>query len=170
LYRFLPVTEAFNLECLIPYPLALAGMTLFLCRLALPASAAIFGGLTFAFSAYLTLRLAHLNALAVLAHLGWLLLAIDVLLRDEGRARVRAWLGLALLTGSQWLVGYPVAIAFGWLIAIPYALYAAVQVREAGFARLRSRRATLSPDECARSEPERATTSGSARGSGRSGR
>ncbi|TMA26265.1 MAG: YfhO family protein [Deltaproteobacteria bacterium] len=125
LYRFLPVPEAFNLECLLPYPLALIGVALFVRRLALPASAAIFGGATFAFSAYLTLRLTHVNALAVIAHLGWLLYAIDVALREPGRRRYRAWLAIALVTGSQLLVGYPVAIAYCWLIAAPYAVWTA---------------------------------------------
>jgi hypothetical protein len=125
LYRFLPFTEAFNLECLIPYPLALIGFALFLRRLALPASAAIFGGASFALCAYLTLRLTHPNVIAVLAHLGWLLLAIDVLIRGTGRARWGAWVGLAIATGSQLLLGYPAAVAYCWLIAIPHALYTA---------------------------------------------
>src|SRR4030095_6599563 len=121
LYRLLPLPEAFNLECLLPYPLALVGLALFLRPLALPASAAIFGGATFALSAYLTARLTHVNAITVIAHLGWLLFAIDILLRESGRARWRAWLGIALVTGSQFLVGYPVGVAYCWLIAIPYA-------------------------------------------------
>jgi hypothetical protein len=122
LYRFLPVPEAFNLECLLPYPLALAGVALFLRRLALPTSAALFGGATFAFSTWLTLRLTHLNAVAVIAHLGWLLAAIEVSLRERGRARSRAWLAIALLTASQALIGYPPAIVYCWMIALPYAL------------------------------------------------
>jgi hypothetical protein len=130
LYRFLPISEAFNLECVLPYPLALIGVALFLRRLALPASAAIFGGATFAFSAYLAVRLTHLNAIEVLAHLGWLLLAIDVLLRESGRARCFAWLGLALSTGSQLLVGYPVGVVYCWFLAIPYALFAATRCRQ----------------------------------------
>jgi hypothetical protein len=127
LYRFLPVTEAFNLECILPYPLALIGVALFVRRRALPVSAAIFGGLTFAFSAYMTVRLAHLNALAVLAHLGWLLLAIDIVLRDRGRKRWLGWLGAAAATASQVLIGYPPAIAYSWMLAVPYALLVAVR-------------------------------------------
>ena len=131
-YRFLPETEAFNLECLLPYPLALCGVALFLRRLALPVSAAIFGGATFAFSAYLTLRLTHVNAIAVIAHLGWLLAALDAVLREPGRARRRAWIAVALLTGSQLLVGYPPAVAYCWMIAVPYALYVAAGQRRVG--------------------------------------
>ena len=130
LYRFLPVPEAFNLECLLPYPLALVGVALFMRRLALPASAAIFGGATFAFSAYLTARLTHVNVVAVIAHLGWLLWAIDILLRESGRRRWRAWVGIALVTGSQLLIGNPVAIPYCWLIALPYALYVAASRRQ----------------------------------------
>ncbi len=132
LYRLLPLSEAFNLECILPYPLALIGVALFLRRLALPASAAIFGGATFALSGYLTARLTHLNAIAVVAHLGWLLFAIDLLLRGSGRARWRAWIGIALVTGSQLLVGYPAAVAYCWLIAIPYAVFIAVSDRRVG--------------------------------------
>ena len=131
LYRLLPVPEAFNLECMLPYPLALVGMALFVRRLALPTSAAIFGGASFAFSAYLTARLMHVNAIAVIAHLGWLLFAIDVLLREPG-ARWRAWLGVALVTGSQLLVGYPVAVAYCWMIALPYAVFVAARERRPG--------------------------------------
>jgi hypothetical protein len=131
LYRLLPVPEAFNLECILPYPLALFGIALFVRRLALPTSAAIFGGASFAFSAYLTARLTHVNAITVIAHLGWLLFAIDVLLRETG-ARWRAWLGVALVTGSQLLVGYPVAVAYCWLIALPYALFVAARERRPG--------------------------------------
>lgn len=130
IYRLLPFPEAFNLECLLSYPLALCGMALFLRRLALPGSAALFGGASFAFSAYLTLRLTHLGALEVVAHLGWLLFAIDVLVRESGRTRWRAWVGLAVLTGSQLLIGYPIAIAYCWMIAVPYLLYAAASRRE----------------------------------------
>jgi hypothetical protein len=129
LYRFLPISEAFNLECLIPYPLALAGMALFARRIGLPPSAALFGGASFAFSAYMTGRLTHANAIAVIAHVGWLLFAIDLAVRESGPRRRRAWLAIALVTASQLLVGYPVAIVYCWLIALPYALFAAAQAR-----------------------------------------
>ena len=144
LYRFLPVSEAFNLECLIPYPLALAGMALFLRRLALPPSAALFGGASFALSAYMTGRLTHANAIAVIAHVGWLLLALDIALREQvsrsepkasedhrtGRRRLRAWLAIALVTASQLLIGYPVALVYCWLLAIPYAVFVAAGRRQ----------------------------------------
>jgi hypothetical protein len=132
LYRSLPLSEAFNLECLIPFPLALAGIALFLRRLALPASAAMLGGLTFAFSPYLTLRLAHLNAIEVLAHLGWVLLAIDALQSGDPRARVRGVIGAAVATGSMFLIGYPAAIASVWGLAVAYALGTAIARRRVG--------------------------------------
>jgi membrane protein YfhO len=125
LYRLLPGPEAFNLECLLPFPLALLGMASYLRRLALPASAAWLGGAAFAFSSYLTLRLTHLDAIAVIAHLGWLLAAIETLLRERGRARSLAWVAIAALTGSQLLVGYPPAVVLCWGIALPCALLGA---------------------------------------------
>src|SRR5262249_39086582 len=52
-----------------------------------------------------------------------------VALRDPGRRRWRAWLGIALVTGSQLLVGYPPAGAYCWVIAVPYALLVAGSTR-----------------------------------------
>jgi len=108
------------------------GVGLFLRRLALPASAALFGGISFGFSAYLTVRLTHLSAIGVLAHLGFVLFALDVLLRaPPGRPRSLAWLGVAALTGSQLLAGYPPALVYSLMLEIAYLLFVAVSRREA---------------------------------------
>jgi hypothetical protein len=130
-YRFLPVSEAFNAECLLPYPFALAGAMLFLRRWSLPSSAALFGGIAFAFSPFLMLRVTHPNAVAVLAHLGWLLCAIDVALRESGPRQQLGWAGIAAVTGSQALVGYPASIAYCWMIALPYSLLVGIRDRRA---------------------------------------
>jgi hypothetical protein len=131
LYRYAPFSEAFNLECITAYPLAAIGVALFMRRLALPASAALFGGISFGLSAYLTVRLTHLGTITVLAHLGFLLFALDVLLcAPRGRTRALAWLGVALLTGSQLLAGYPPALIYSLLLEIAYLVFVAASRRE----------------------------------------
>ncbi len=134
-YSLLPVDAAFAHECVLPLPLALLGFTLFLRRLGLPSSAALFGGVCFGFSPYLTLRLAHLGTLAILAHVGWLLAAIDAVMRGRpGGRRDAAWIALALLTASQLLLGYPPAVVLSVLVEVGYA--AVLLFRGAGLAPL----------------------------------
>lgn len=123
LYRFLPLGIAFDLECLISYPLMLAGTYFFLRRWRLPREAALFGAITFSFSGFSLLHFVHLNAVAVVAHLPWLLLAIDVLLRNIGiqsRQSVFAGAAIALLTASQLLLGYPQYVVYSLLAEISY--------------------------------------------------
>ncbi len=108
LYRFLPLHPAYTIEILARYPLALLGAFLMLRRWGLPAGTALFGAATLSFGGYFLMRACHVAMVGAAAHLPWLLLAADVLLRDESPRRARwAWLGVALLTGSQWLIGFP---------------------------------------------------------------
>jgi len=130
LYRWLPFPTAFNLEVWLSYPAMFAGMVFLLRRGAfgcstgptsspsepggngsppgLPLHAALFGAMLFTFSSSCLLHFMHINAIAVVAHLPWLLLAIDVAVRT-GRARVRtiAFAAIALLTASAILCGHP---------------------------------------------------------------
>jgi hypothetical protein len=132
LYALLPLSAAFNLECALGYPLTLAGTAVFLRRLGLPAPAAAFGGLVFGFCGFLMVRLTHVNIVAVLAHLPWLLWATDVALREADAARRdRALAGIALLRGSQLLLGYPGAVYLSLLCEGLYALPVAVVERNA---------------------------------------
>ena len=120
LYRFLPLAAAFNLELLLSYPFAFAGTYWFLRRWELGRDAAAFGALVFAFSSFNVLHYMHINAVAVVAHIPWLLLAIDVVMRGGSRRRWIAMLGLALLTGSQLLLGHPQSV---WLSLFAELLY-----------------------------------------------
>ena len=72
----------------------------------------------------------HPNAIAIIAHLPWLLVAIDVELRSDDR-RQKAWAGaaIALLTGSQLLLGYPQFVWFSWLAEIAYLVWRATAKR-----------------------------------------
>ena len=65
-------------------------MYLLLRRLELPPPAAIFGAIVFTFSGFNLLHFMHMNAIAIVAHIPWLLLAIDVLLRSSDRGRLRS--------------------------------------------------------------------------------
>lgn len=118
LYRCLPLGTAFNLEILLSYPFMLFGMRLFLRRHLLRYDAAWLGAIVFSFSGFCTLHFLHPNAIAVVAHIPWLLLAQDVLLRPHAgpqRWRIPAEVSIALLTGSQLLLGYPQYVWFSLL-------------------------------------------------------
>ncbi len=118
LYRCLPLGTAFNLEILLSYPLMLFGMQLFLRRHLIRDDAAWLGAIVFTFSGFCTLHFLHPNAIAVVAHIPWLLLVQDVLLRPHAgphRWRIPAEVGIALLTGSQLLLGYPQYVWFSLL-------------------------------------------------------
>ena len=118
LYRCLPLATAFNLEILLSYPFMLFGMQLFLRRHLIRRDAAWLGAIVFTFSGFCTLHFLHPNAVAVVAHIPWLLLVQDVLLRPHagpGRWRIPAEVSIALLTGSQLLLGYPQYVWFSLL-------------------------------------------------------
>ena len=148
LYRCLPLETAFNLEVLSSYPFMLFGMKLFLQRHFQRPDAAWLGAIVFTFSGFCTLHFLHPNAIAVVSHIPWLLLCADVILRDGpgssfgpgvnkqghpvvGATGVRytrrsadriALIGVALLTGSQLLLGYPQYVWFSLLAEIVYCL------------------------------------------------
>ena len=147
LYRCLPLETAFNLEVLSSYPFMLFGMKLFLQRHFQRPDAAWLGAIVFTFSGFCTLHFLHPNAIAVVSHIPWLLLALDVILRDcpgsafgsviaqsspvDGATGVpyarrsadgMAITGIALLTGSQLLLGYPQYVWFSLLAEIVYCL------------------------------------------------
>src|SRR6516164_7737241 len=85
LYRCLPLDLALNLEVWLNYPVLLGGMYFFLRRRGLPADAALFGAAVFTFSASTMLHFMHVNGIAVVAHLPWLLLLIDVAMTARPR-------------------------------------------------------------------------------------
>ncbi len=129
LYRFLPLPVAFDLECLLPYPFMLVGMYLLLRRWEIRGDAALFGGLTFAFSGFSLLHFVHVNGIAVISHLPWLLLAVhEVICGSSHQRRLFGGVGLALLTGSQLLLGYP---QYVWLSVLAEFGYVALAYRTA---------------------------------------
>ena len=128
MYRSLPLDWAFNAEFFLSYPLMLWGMFLFLRRWKLPRHAALFGGFSFAFSGFCLLHGVHVNAIEIAAHIPWLLLAIDIVMRPATSNRTHlsaAALGVALLTASQLLLGYPQYVYLSCLVEALYALFLA---------------------------------------------
>ena len=82
------------------------------------------GSLIFTFCGFNLLHFVHPNAVAVIAHIPWLLWCIDIVLCDGRWTRViSAQAGIALLTGSQLLLGYPQYVWFSLLAELGYALY-----------------------------------------------
>jgi hypothetical protein len=115
LYRALPLPVAFELELLGSYPFMLWGMYWFL-RRRLPRGAAALGSLAFTFSGFNLLHFVHPNAIAIVAHIPWSLGCIDRLMgAADRRGAAMAAAGLALLTGSQLLLGYPQYVWFSLL-------------------------------------------------------
>ena len=123
LYRYLPFTQAFDLDLLISYPFMFAGAVLFLRRWKLPAHAVLFGALLCTFSGYPVSRWLYMVHTAVLAHTPWLLYCIDVAMRDRKPSRiVFASLGVVALTTSAILMGYPHLVFIMGLVEGMYAL------------------------------------------------
>ena len=126
LYRGLALRPAVNLELLLSYPAILAGMYVWLRRVLRRRDVALAGGMMFAFGGFNLLHFMHVNAIAVVAHLPWLLWLIDVAVRDAHRRPRRAAFalcGIALLTGSQLLLGYPQYVWFSLLAEGAWAVW-----------------------------------------------
>ena len=139
-YTFLPFAMAFNLEVWSSYPFMFIGMYLFLRRLKLGREAALFGALLFTFSAFNIQRLRHLNALAIIAQMPWVLYCADIIAREKNARYVR-WgaAGLAILNASQLLLGYPQYFWFSSLLVGCYVVFLLARrdtnlVRAAAFA------------------------------------
>jgi hypothetical protein len=130
LYRFVPLQAAFNLELIASYIAAFGGTFWFFRRLQLSPTAALFGAMLFAFCGFNQLHHQHMNMVAVVAHLPWLLAASDVLIVDERRrARILGFAAIALILGSEFLLGFPQAV---WWNAIALAAFAAFRAGETG--------------------------------------
>ena len=131
-YRFLPLDVAFQLELLRSPLAAFAGAVLLARRWQLDPAPALFGALFVAFSGFVFLHHMHLNLIGVWAHLPWLLLCIDVALRDARPARAAtATAGFATLSASQLLLGHPQGVWLSLLVQVPYALLVAVRAGRA---------------------------------------
>jgi hypothetical protein len=124
LYASLPFEPAFNLEIIASYAWMLIGTRLMLGRMRLSPAACWFGAMAFTFSGFNLMRLLHVNAIAVIAHLPWLILTADhVIAPLRPRRRVAAAAAFALLVGSMLLLGYPQFVFLSGVAVIAYALW-----------------------------------------------
>ncbi|MDX1963197.1 MAG: hypothetical protein SFX18_08585 [Pirellulales bacterium] len=130
LYRLLPLQWAFSVEMWWPYLAIVSGTYVWLRQLRLGVRASAWGALTLAGCGCLTLRIVHMNATQVIAHFPWLLACQAAWLRSlRNSARPlaappRTWLlspqallaAIALLTGSQLLLGYPQYVIYSLIV------------------------------------------------------
>ena len=122
LYRALPLAVAINLEMLASYAFAFAGEFWLLTRLGAGVAASAFGAMLFAFCGFNLLHIDHVNVVAVVAHLPWLLAATHVLFTTDRRAAAAAAVaGVALLFTSGFLLGFAQAV---WWCALTGTLFA----------------------------------------------
>jgi hypothetical protein len=129
-YRFLPLGPAFNVELITSYVAAFAGTFWFFRRLEFSRAVALFGAMLFAFSGFNLLHHHHMNMVAVVAHMPWLLAAADVLIVDERRrVRTLAVAAVALILGSEFLLGFPQAV---WWNVMTLAAFSLFRAQETG--------------------------------------
>jgi hypothetical protein len=122
LYRWLPTDVAFALDAVLAFPLMLLGTFLFLRRHTGPA-AALAGALAYTFSANNLYHANHVNFVAVLAHLPWQLWLLDRLILGVAPRALATAGAIALLTGSQVLLGHPQAMSYSLLAEGVYVLF-----------------------------------------------
>ena len=92
------------------------------------AAAALFGAMLFAFSGFTLLHHHHLNMVAVVAHLPWLLARRRRADRGgTGAARRLGFAALALILGSAFLLGFPQAV---WWDAVALAAFARLRAAD----------------------------------------
>ncbi len=120
LYRSLPLDRAFVLELVTPYAVAFAGMWLFLKRSCGEALAAC-GAMLFTLSGFLLSHGVHMNMVGVVAHVPWLLWLCDLLFAHNARRALTSAI-IALVVGSQVLLGHPQALFWSCLLVSSYAL------------------------------------------------
>jgi hypothetical protein len=122
-YALLPWKAAFLIEFAASYPFLFAGTYFLLRRSDLGRAASGFGAMVFTFAGFSVMHYIHVNAVAVVAHLPWLLLATNAVVRPTVPGRA-AWneAGLAMVIASMVLLGYPMYVWICGLIAASFVL------------------------------------------------
>lgn len=123
LYRALPVRAAFALELLVNYPFMLAGTYLLMRRIVDRRDSAAFAAMVFTFGSFTMLHFGHPNAVAIIAHIPWLLFVIHVAAHGSGWRQLVAEASIPLLTVSQLLLGYPQYVWMSLLAECAWAMY-----------------------------------------------
>jgi hypothetical protein len=130
LYSALPFVAAFNLDIMASYAFALAGGVVMLRRFGMSPTACWLGGLLFAFSGFNLMHLLHINAVAVAAHLPWLMVSADrVLTARTARDCAVGAIGLALVVASALLMGFPQCLLLSGIAVAAYVVWRLVRPR-----------------------------------------
>jgi len=123
LYSALPLVSAFNVEVFANYVSLFAGAYFLFRRHSFPRDSALAGATAMTFSGFTLPHYPHTNAIAIVAHIPWLLLTTDVYWRGEtAQRRSAAGAGISLLTASELLLGYPQYVYFSGLAELVYVL------------------------------------------------
>jgi hypothetical protein len=126
LYAWFPLGAALNLEILWPYAAMLVGFGLLMLRWGVNRDAAVVGGLVYAFGGHHAVHYIHPTVMAGIAHIPWLLLAIDGVLRSpESRRVVVSRTAYSLLTISQILGAHTQLVWISVLVEVVYAIFLA---------------------------------------------
>ncbi len=125
LYRCLRLDTAFGLETYLHVPLLFGGLFVFLRRY-VRSTAALLGAIAYTFCTGSVLHNIYPNYQGVIAHLPWILALLDIAAVAASAPRRRLALsGVALLTGSQLLLGAPQAMSFSLLAEGLFVLFLA---------------------------------------------
>jgi hypothetical protein len=124
LYSTLPFTPAFTLDIAANYLFATAGGMFMLRRFGFSWAAAWLGAFLYAFSGFNLTHLIHINMIAVVAHLPWLMAAAHAIaVSSTMRQRLRASLAMALLLGSAFLMGFPQGLLWSAIVVGAFVLW-----------------------------------------------
>jgi hypothetical protein len=125
LYRYLPLRAAIPMEMLLWFGVLYSGAYLLFRKWGSSGLAASAGAFVVTFGGHALLWIIAPNALAVLSHVPWLLLAIHGMVQGTSGYRVAGWcMAAALLAASQLLLGFPqhvldsILIEGGYLLCI----------------------------------------------------
>lgn len=122
LYSVLPIDTAYALEFVIPFVVLVCGAFLFL-RLYFDRNSAGFGAILMSFGVYAVYTSHFTNMSGVYCHIPWLLwLHARAFRAATVRERIKYAAGIAALTGSQILMGYPQIVVISLVVEVLFTL------------------------------------------------
>lgn len=121
LYHLLSPRFALPIEFVINYVVMCLGMVCFLRRW-VNVPAALVGAIAFTFFGYSLLHFMHINSVAIVAHLPWMLWVVDRWFRDGSSPSPWLAAALGLLNASALLMGHPQTVWYIKLFELGYVL------------------------------------------------
>lgn len=130
MYRWMPLDVAFATEVFLPVLVLGVGLIVYLRRYVNTAGACM-GGLLGGFATNFVVHMQQPCITQIIAHVPWMMLAIDgVVQATQSVRRMRAVAAIALVTGSQVLLGHPQALWFSLLTGSLYGLFVLIARRK----------------------------------------